>query len=404
MSKAKDSNLTIKVLSIFIAIVLWSYVISEVNPRVTKELNNIKVDIINEHTLKNSGLVLIEPRDVRVSVKVKGRRNDINNLDPNDIIAKADLLGYSEGVSKVYIDVKVPLKLDIEDVRPRQVSFKIDSIVSKEKRVSIKTTGTSSEGYSIEDGQLSPETVTVKGARSYVNSVSKVIANVNINDIRSSKNLRVPLIAVDSKGKQVKKVDIEPRFTEVSLPVLRTKKVPVVPKTRGTLPNGYTISKMQVVPSVIGIKGLNEDIKNVNALQIEPIDITNLSANKEFSSRVILPNGVNTVGGNKVAVKIELERTITRDIDYDMSQISFLNLAEGLNIVKDNLPPKVIVSIRGKEKLVNKISTSDLKLSVDLNGLSEGDHIIKITPSQIEGLEILQINPNSLPITLRKNE
>ena len=78
MSKEK-SDLTLKIFSVIIAIVLWSYVTSEseVNPDISKEYRNIPVTYTNKTALDRQDLVIMEPEEATVSVKVTGKKSDI---------------------------------------------------------------------------------------------------------------------------------------------------------------------------------------------------------------------------------------------------------------------------------------------------------------------------------------
>ena len=92
MSKEKNNNLTIKIFALLIAIVFWSYVMNDVNPRITKEYRNINVVYSQTEQLKKSGIVVTSPEEIKVNVKIAGRRNDILAITDKDITAKVDLI------------------------------------------------------------------------------------------------------------------------------------------------------------------------------------------------------------------------------------------------------------------------------------------------------------------------
>ena len=100
MSKEKENNITVKIFALVIAIILWSYVMSEVNPKITKEFRNIDVNFTNLDALDEASIVLVEPEELKINVKVTGRRSDVIKLTEDDIIAKTDLSGYTEGNKK----------------------------------------------------------------------------------------------------------------------------------------------------------------------------------------------------------------------------------------------------------------------------------------------------------------
>lgn len=70
MGKEKN-DWTLKVFALIIAIVLWSYVMSEVNPVMTEEFRNVKVNILNEASLEREGIVILEPENIdNIDIKV----------------------------------------------------------------------------------------------------------------------------------------------------------------------------------------------------------------------------------------------------------------------------------------------------------------------------------------------
>ena len=52
----------VRILSLLIAVVLWAYVMGEINPETTIKFKNINVEILNQESLEDRGLALIEDR------------------------------------------------------------------------------------------------------------------------------------------------------------------------------------------------------------------------------------------------------------------------------------------------------------------------------------------------------
>jgi YbbR domain-containing protein len=95
----------LKIISVFIAIILWSYVSLVLDPEIEKEFPNIPVKFINEQELINSGMTLINS-EYSVNFVVKGRRNIINSINKEKIFASADLSGLSK-LGRNEIEVKI---------------------------------------------------------------------------------------------------------------------------------------------------------------------------------------------------------------------------------------------------------------------------------------------------------
>ena len=207
MSKEKN-DWTLKIFALIIAIVLWSYVMSEVNPVMTEEYRNVKVSVLNQASLEREGIVVLEPENIdniSIKVTVSGRRSDIIKVSADDIIAQVDLSGYGTGEVKVPIDIQVPVGVTLKDYTPKEILFKFDKIVSRERAVIVETTGELPEGYVLGTPTVKPQSVVVEGPSSWLNSLSKVVATVDVSNITDDNiEVNVPVKLVDDEGNVVR--------------------------------------------------------------------------------------------------------------------------------------------------------------------------------------------------------
>ena len=137
MSKAKG-NWTAKLFALIIAIFLWSYVMSEVNPIRTTNYKNVNVTIINIASLDKQGLVVMSPKSPTINVTVSGKKTDMDRFTPANIVAEVDLEGYSEGETKLPINIKLQntaANVKLENFEPKEILFKIDKVISKEVKI-----------------------------------------------------------------------------------------------------------------------------------------------------------------------------------------------------------------------------------------------------------------------------
>ena len=130
MSKEKENDITIKIFALIIAIILWSYVMSEVDPKITAE-HKIDVSFSNVTSLERQWLVVLEPKDVSIKVTISGIRSDVIEVSEEDIIAKVDLDGYKGNV-KVPVYVDVPHMVDLVDYTPKEILFKFDKLIRQD--------------------------------------------------------------------------------------------------------------------------------------------------------------------------------------------------------------------------------------------------------------------------------
>lgn len=402
MNKGKKNNITIKIVSILIAVIMWSYVMSEVNPIRSQEFPGIKVNYLNLNSLSESGLQIMEPIEATISVKVKGRISDIKSINPNDIIAQVDLWGYSEGLNRVPVEVKVPENVSLESTNPKYIQFKMDSIITKEHKVLLRTVGASEDGYTIGEEDIRPSTVLIKGPRSWVNSVSKCIATVDLTRITSDIKTSVPIRAIDDNGDEVRNIEKEPNTVEIGIVMLRTKNISVEPRVKGTPLDGYEITDIQVNPNTVKIKGRGEILKDIEFVETEPIDVEEINVSKGIITNIVLPEGVELMeGDSRTSVTIKVEKIIEKDIELDTNRLTFINLNTSLYIDKDSLPEKIKLAVRGRESIVDELDDRDITFYVDLSGLEMGTHDVNIKTILPDNIELINIEPDIIQLNIK---
>ncbi|KGG80101.1 hypothetical protein Y919_08215 [Caloranaerobacter azorensis H53214] len=404
MARSKNRNITIKIIAVFFAVILWTYVMSDVNPKITKEIENIKVELVNLDALQISGITLMEPKEVTVKVKLSGRRKELIDITADDIIAQADLSGYKEGSHRVDIEVRThDSRIEIEDYYPKQVVFKFDKIVQKQKHVILRLTGKEGIGYSAGKGVVKPSTVYIKGPRTWVNSVTNVIAYVNLNNSTEDIITSVPLKAVNDRGKEVEGVIKEPKIVDVKIPILKVKDVPIKPQITGTPLIGYEIINVISEPDHVKIRGPEEIIKDIKEIETEPVSADYVAKSISKITPLILPDGIEVVDGNdSVNVKVEIEKKVEKTLEFNIDDIDFTNLDTELEIDKDKSDKKLTVTVTAVESIINALTKNDIKISANLDNLKEGFHNVDIKIKKPSKVGIVKLNPKIFKIYLKK--
>ncbi len=404
MSKEKNNNLTIKIFALLIAIVFWSYVMNDVNPRITKEYRNINVVYSQTEQLKKSGIVVTSPEEIKVNVKIAGRRNDILAITDKDITAKVDLSGYSAGKKRVSIDVDVPSKVELVDYSPKEVLFDFDNIVNRERPVTVETTGKVASGYILADKEIRPQSVFIKGPKTLVNRVSEVIAYVDVSESTKDLNVTVPIKLVDVDGKEVNGLEKEPNVVDVFIPVKRVKTVPIEIQTEGSVPQGYEMGNIKVFPSTVKIMGDEDELAAVKSIKTEVVNISTFLEKGRVELKLIIPEGIELAEPSiKPSADIDIHKIIEKTMEYNLDEISVNNLGGGLSIDNNaTTPSHIAVTVKGSDKIIEPLTKEDLPLFIDLGGLGEGAHTVPVKVNEINGVEIVNINPSEIQIHLKQ--
>lgn len=212
----KNSAIMLKILSVVAAIVLWMYVIGEVNPEIIQEIRNVEVKLVNTEKLTQTGLLIMNQDYYSVNIKVRGRRSDINNTSPDDIHALADMRGFSEGVNSIPVEINLPSNLQLEEVNPLYIKVTIDEVVKRVKPVEVEFEGTTAKGYTYGKPKVSMDEIIVSGPKTYVESVDRIVATVNLNNSNTDISQSLPFRIVDSNNNEVLGVTTKETYVDVS--------------------------------------------------------------------------------------------------------------------------------------------------------------------------------------------
>ncbi|CAK7000967.1 YbbR-like domain-containing protein [Tissierella carlieri] len=402
MSKEK-SDLTLKIFSVIIAIVLWSYVTSEseVNPDISKEYRNIPVTYTNKTALDRQDLVIMEPEEATVSVKVTGKKSDMAKFSREFIKAEVDLSGYSEGQVKVPINISLDQSSNIKIVgrEPENVLFTFDKIITKTQSVTVKTKGNLDPNYVLGDILTKTQSVLLKGPRSLVNKVADVVAVVDISGRKENINVTEPIKLIDDEKNDVRGVEYEPSVVDVSIPVFRIVTVPIELNLQTEPPENYEITSITINPNKITLKGGN-DIANLTFIQTKPVDINYLMENADVPVELDLPENVSLLNPNeKVTISLKIEENFTKSFEYTLDEVDIRNLDGELTIDKDDHSKTIQVLAKGSKEAIENLTKEDLMPYLDFNMLDEGIHKVYLNFTAPIGITIKEISPQ--PIELK---
>lgn len=401
MDKGK-SNLTPKILSVIIAIILWSYVMGIKNPDWPREYRNINVEFTNIEVLDRQNLVVMDPQEAKINVSVTGRRSDMDGFTAaNNIVAKLDLSGYSEGQTRV--PVLVSLKdsastVRITDWEPSDILINIDRVVTEERTVNIRTEGQVSDDHTIGDLVAKPQTILLRGPRSWINEVAEVFAVVTINNRTATTNITAPIQLRDGQDNDVVGLEKNPSVIDITIPIYRKNTLPIEVVLENELPENYLVTEIEVVPGTIGVKGGN-NIADLTSIKTKPIDVNLLLENPSIEVELDLLENVDLLDPNeRITINAVIERIATKKFDFEFSEIDIRNLDESLLLEENNRT--ISLTIIGTESSLETITKDILKPYIDLSDFIEGEHETAIEVEKIEGLTIESIEPEIITINL----
>ena len=136
-------------LAVLIAICLWAYVITVERPESENTFYNVPVVLDGETVLQDRGMMITSDTQMTVTLKIAGKRSELNNLKSSDIAAVVDLSRIAEaGEKKLTYAVSIPgdSTLEVVNRQPDTLSLTVTEWATKEIPVELAYEGRVPEG------------------------------------------------------------------------------------------------------------------------------------------------------------------------------------------------------------------------------------------------------------------
>lgn len=391
MFQSKKLNL---LMSFLIAIILWAYVIGEINPVTTKSFAEVNINLENQIALEERGLAIESISEDKINVTVKGERSRIQNIEKDDIYAEVDLALARAGHNELDVKVRTPEKMNIDKKSISKVRLTVGELVSEERPTKIVYVGAANsdlEPYTIEK---TPEKVTIRGAMSNVERVSQVIAKVRVDQIKDKETIaEAELVPVDKNGKEVNWIRLSSSQIQVKAVMTKTKKVDLEVPIQG---NDSGDVKLDYQKTVM-IKGNADVVKEISKIETEPVDLSAYAQNTTIELKPILPEGVQLAAGSDMTAKIILSATDSKNINFDRDEIDVVGLDENL---KATVEEGVVISAEGKKSSLDNVNKEDFTLAVDVSGYSKGSYKVDVVVVNKKAFKKYTIRPSKVTVLI----
>jgi hypothetical protein len=243
------------------------------------------------------------------------------------------------------------------------------------------------DGYVMGEPLLSESSVTVKGPKTYLSQVDKVVSSVSFDEkIKESQTVDLQISAVDSTGSEVDYVTCVTKNENVTMtiPVLKKTTLDVTSSFIGK-PSSLDISDFDVTYSV----------KKVNAGVLESADIKKANiGNIDFSQLTVGDNvfkfNANSMESFAILDNIDVitatvtvpDTYSTSTVTVDGSNVEITNIPDGYKAEVVSLGSYSVTAVGTSDDL-DAISSSNVVLLADLSTLGddvkEGSSTFKLT-------------------------
>ncbi|MCH5341209.1 MAG: hypothetical protein J1E01_07065 [Acetatifactor sp.] len=393
MRKKIFHNWGLKLGSLVLAFLLWLLVIQLDDPPDTKTFRGVPVVLTNTELLDEQNKVyqVLDNTDT-VTVTVRAPGSIINNLDPSDIVAIADMSKLTE-INTIAIAFSVQTADDVESIRgnPDVLRLNVEDRKTKWINLHYNIIGEAAEGYMVSNAQLDLTQIEITGPQSAVDQVSDARVDINVSNATTNLSANVEIQLYDAEGKLLDYGSITKNvnYVRMSVEVLATKEVPVVVSTVGTPAEGFLATgEIRCDPDKVLIAGTSSALANVNRIVIpaEDIDITGASSNVVTSVNIrnLLSDSnvrlADTSLSSNVTVTVFIEPKVEKTLEIAPDNIVILNTPAEISAELVDTDGFFRLTISGLESVVSAVTADTLGARVDLAAWMEEQELEELSP------------------------
>ena len=398
--------------SIIVSFSLWLIISIYQNPVREHTISNITVNIPTDAPiLSTSGMDIVSGDfDKKVNVKVSGPNYIVSSLSASDILVSASL---SEVTKAGTYDLELVATQNSSksgytflNISPSTVTVTFDNIDTKEFTVTPVANGVSAASGLVADTPVVSDsayaTVTIKGPRSDIALIDKVIAVADINkELSATESFDAKLKLIDASGNEIDKspftISAEDTL-KISIPILQKAEVPIVAVFTNA-PSGYeSFLKYTLEHTTVTVLGPPDTISTLEKITLAPIDFHYITkTNNSFDVALELPNGVKTV--DKITdITVEIVTSSFTEKSFTVKNIEYKNVDSSLTASASKDIRNVTVC--GPSKVIKSLSAEDIYAEVDLSGKAAGEHTVAAKILARNGENIWQVGEYTAIITL----
>lgn len=396
--------------SIIAAVIIWVLTAMNLSPETTKNIT-VPVNIDFSGTLAEQlGIEYYGNKDLTVEVTISCKKYLVNDIDATDISASLQISNVtSTGYLSVPIGVSVSENADEEFsiIKSSPSSAQGYYDVAQETVMPIELNylndSFAADGYVVGDVAVNHSTAVVKGPRSYMSNVKKVVADVNLEqNLTESQRVDLQPIAVDEQGNAVNYITVavpEGENFAATIPILKVQNLkPVVSFVSGP-ENAESIVDVKYSVNSVQVGALeSSDLKELN---LGNISFTALNIGENiFTFDTSQLSGIKVLDGtDKITVTVTVpdnysSKTIPvyrRDItpqlkDYDVAITGISS--NSVTVVADSSIIETIDKssltfsidpIDGEEAITDKTTVCRLTISVSGNAWVLGTNTVNVS-------------------------
>lgn len=360
-------------LSAVIAFALWMYVVSTVSPEYEETFYDIPVSYQND-VLEERGLMIVSDTPT-VTLRLKGNRSDLNELNANNITILVNLAAIqAPGTQMLQYNVSYPGNFpsnafETISQTPNLLQLKVENKIKKAVPIQLEFVGSVPEGY-IDDKEnpvMDTAFVEVSGPESSVELIDHASIQVELTGKTESIVGAYTYVLCDAQGMPVDAQMVTTNVEEVNLSVKiqRMKEVALILNlVDGGGATGASCN-VELTKESVWVSGTESKLRDLEYVELGTVNLAELKEETNtMTFDVILPEGVTNVSGvTEVTATISFPDLSRKKLTIGQAQFQMMGVPEGAEVIW--ITEMVEVELRGPRDIIKKLTEKDITVTVD---------------------------------------
>ncbi|MDE6108607.1 MAG: hypothetical protein K2F83_08110, partial [Oscillospiraceae bacterium] len=290
------------VVSVILAIMIWSYVGNVANRDESGTVRNIPVNFVGLEALEERGLMITDGLNQTVTLNVTGKRDAFRQLSAETVSITVDVSSVQQTgqFTQAYrISYNLPAtvsvgSLVVTDQYPLNATYTVAKRETRTIPVRGVRTGSVAEGYQAGSFSFSPESIVVKGEASVVNQIEYALVTLSQENMNTTFTGELPYSFISFVGDSINATGLEVDYelVQTTLPITRLKEVELAVNL---VPGGGITAEMikdyvtcEIIPESIMVSGAEDDLEGLQKLSLGNIELAKVFGDETMTFTIPL--------------------------------------------------------------------------------------------------------------------
>lgn len=193
------------------------------------------------------------------------------------------------------------------------------------------------------------------------------------------------------------KITVHDAYINTYVDEIATKTIPIREVIQGAPVDGYFIEKFTLKPNSVSVTGLKSELKKLNEILTEPIDVRSLQRSTIIPVNLVKPEGYHAEDFSTESTKV------TFQIGESKTNSNFGSIR--IEVVGDTYeteikPQFVSIEIQGTPGILSYVKRTELKAYVNVTGLGPGTYQKEIQPKIPKDTVLIETFPEKVTVRI----